>query len=426
MTVDRKETEITTPVEFFAIQPKPVTNFLDSSDPDLSQLSSQSSPNKSASYYSEPIFTITKSPSHNDNVAPKLDSEFFYAGACFSGNQVSKKTRDEIMSERLAERRRRFREAPSHRDTLLEVESLLNRANRFNESRSSLSRMGAMRGLRAADRLNRFNEALSRISREERRTESPLQTMMRGSEIIRTLDRMEDREDNSSELDNIYASIQRVENTNQVHSQSDSSEEPDNDDMVTIETPISVIVDGINSQADKKKNSKKVTVEFHTVDEANSEVTGEITIYNITKDLKEVKTFFVGQIIGNNLKHRFQTRAWDAEITTDLNYWTKFKEFPSDWKESFYKEDFDGDIDSLPVIFMRWKELFFINENQRVSEVFGQTPSFHGFYYVCMNKFTGEIKGFYFSRECETQELALNHVSERDYSVCPPVFSFMS
>jgi len=221
--------------------------------------------------------------------------------------------------------------------------------------------------------------------------------------------------------------LAEVDNTtSRIVSQTDSSEEPDNDDMVTIETPISVIVDGINTEADKKKNSKKVTVEFHTVDEANSEITGEITIYDITKDLKEVKTFFVGQIIGNNLKHRFQTRAWDAEITTDLNYWTKFKEFPSDWKENFYDEDFDGDVDSLPVIFMRWKELFFINENQRVSEVFGQAPSFHGFYYVCMNKFTGEIKGFYFSRECETQELTLNHASERDYSVCPPVFSFMS
>lgn len=49
---------------------------------------------------------------------------------------------------------------------------------------------------------------------------------------------------NSSEFDTL---IQRVQNNqNQVHSQTESSEEPDNDDMITIETPISVIVDDIN------------------------------------------------------------------------------------------------------------------------------------------------------------------------------------
>ena len=62
------------------------------------------------------------------------------------------------------------------------------------------------------------------------------------SELVRSLDRM--REMNSSEFDTL---IQRVQNNqNQVHSQTESSEEPDNDDMITIETPISVIVDDIN------------------------------------------------------------------------------------------------------------------------------------------------------------------------------------
>ena len=55
----------------------------------------------------------------------------------------------------------------------------------------------------------------------------------------------------------------------------------------------------------------------------------------------------------------------------------------------------DGGAISLPAhsathIFMRWKEKFFVN----VGPECGLTIA--GFYYVCLDRRTGEVEGFYF------------------------------
>jgi hypothetical protein len=65
-------------------------------------------------------------------------------------------------------------------------------------------------------------------------------------------------------------------------------------------------------------------------------------------------------------------------------------------------------------IYMRWKETFLV-PNHHVSAIHG--ASFAGFYYICYQRSTSRIKGYYFFRHHKDwfQELNLDHVSERGF-----------
>ncbi|KAF9578230.1 hypothetical protein BGW38_006082 [Lunasporangiospora selenospora] len=70
------------------------------------------------------------------------------------------------------------------------------------------------------------------------------------------------------------------------------------------------------------------------------------------------------------------------------------------------------DFRESDVIFMRWKEHFLVPDH-RVQGING--ASFAGFYYICYNKRTGEINGYYWHKTSEKfQELILKHVPERN------------
>lgn len=49
-----------------------------------------------------------------------------------------------------------------------------------------------------------------------------------------------------------------------------------------------------------------------------------------------------------------------------------------------------------PYIFMRWKELFFVNCSDEGSLTIA------GFYYICLGRKTGRVNGFYF--DCNSQQ----------------------
>jgi hypothetical protein len=53
----------------------------------------------------------------------------------------------------------------------------------------------------------------------------------------------------------------------------------------------------------------------------------------------------------------------------------------------------DGDV-----VFMRWKEHFLVPDH-RVEGITG--ASFAGFYYICYNKRTGDINGYYYHQSSE-------------------------
>ncbi|KAG0054299.1 GID complex subunit 4, VID24 [Gryganskiella cystojenkinii] len=73
-----------------------------------------------------------------------------------------------------------------------------------------------------------------------------------------------------------------------------------------------------------------------------------------------------------------------------------------------------SDFRSEDVVFMRWKEHFLVPDH-KVQGISG--ASFAGFYYICYNKPTGQISGYYFHQASEKfQQLSLNHVEERSFA----------
>ena len=190
------------------------------------------------------------------------------------------------------------------------------------------------------------------------------------------------------------------------------------------------IVDGT---ASKKKipSSCDVTVEINTIDENSSECSGILTINGLSDRYKEYKSYFVGQVIDNSRTHKFETRAWNSSLESDKRYWSKFSEFPSSWKSSIDNISKIEDLEKPKGLFMRWKECFVEKmeaENSDKTDL--PAPSFSGFYYICLNKDSGEIKGFYYADNTERQELNLNYVDNTrgniDNGEVPgPVFEWM-
>jgi len=119
------------------------------------------------------------------------------------------------------------------------------------------------------------------------------------------------------------------------------------------------------------------------------------------KNNKPVETFWEGEIIDNKL-HAFWTNKWSADMRTDIEYWSRFAAFrdlkggPSAkiWSTPSLKE--------YPYIFMRWKEAHFITKTEQ------NLLTIQGFYYICMSRQTGAVKGYYYDPDCTPfQELEL-------------------
>uniref|UniRef100_A0A3Q3W142 Uncharacterized protein n=1 Tax=Mola mola TaxID=94237 RepID=A0A3Q3W142_MOLML len=127
-------------------------------------------------------------------------------------------------------------------------------------------------------------------------------------------------------------------------------------------------------------------------------------------------TFFVGEIISR--KRPFLTRKWDADEDVDRKHWGKFKPFYQ-YAKSFNTDDFDYEaLDSGDYIFMRWKEQFLVPDHT-IKDISG--ASFAGFYYICFQKSTATVEGYYYHRSSEWyQSLNLNHV--REHSM--PIYEF--
>ncbi|KAG0324873.1 hypothetical protein BGZ99_001339 [Dissophora globulifera] len=158
-------------------------------------------------------------------------------------------------------------------------------------------------------------------------------------------------------------------------------------------------------------SSYEVMVDIKDVNLKDSSICGYLHINGLTVDYPELTTFFDAEIIGN--AHSFVTKKWDADVKTDKEHWTMFKQFES-MSETFSEEKFKYDFKGQDVIFMRWKEHFLVPDH-RVDAIVG--ASFAGFYYICYNKLTGEIDGFYFHRSSEKfQKLTLTHIADRSVS----------
>lgn len=98
----------------------------------------------------------------------------------------------------------------------------------------------------------------------------------------------------------------------------------------------------------------------------------------------------------------------------DRKHWNKFSSFQS-YSKSFNDDRFDYDyLKNSDHVFMRWKELFLVPDHT-IRDISG--ASFAGFYYICFQKSTSTIEGYYYHRSSEWyQSLMLNHLDEHSTS----------
>jgi len=144
------------------------------------------------------------------------------------------------------------------------------------------------------------------------------------------------------------------------------------------------------------RNSYPVTVEIKYVDVEKSCLSGYLTITGLTKEYNILTTFFEAEIIGE--KHHFLTRKWDADESKDRGHWGKFPGFApysSCFNNDNFYRNFHENFEKSDYVFMRWKESFLV-PNHHVKSIDG--ASYDGFYYICYQKSTDSITGYYYHR----------------------------
>ncbi|KAF9993617.1 hypothetical protein BGZ80_003956 [Entomortierella chlamydospora] len=114
---------------------------------------------------------------------------------------------------------------------------------------------------------------------------------------------------------------------------------------------------------------------------------------------------------GSRFRGKQKSGTVSYDVMVDIKM--RFKPFEP-MIDTFASEKFKYDFKDKDVIFMRWKEHFLVPDH-RVEGING--ASFAGFYYICYNKSTGEIDGYYFHRLSEKfQKLMLTHVEDQPLS----------
>lgn len=177
---------------------------------------------------------------------------------------------------------------------------------------------------------------------------------------------------------------------------------------------LGALYDGSRFKGVQKCGTSKynVLVDIQHVDLKASKISGYLNIEGLTNECPELTTFFEGEIIGPH--YSFLTRKWQAQQSIDACHWGKFPSFEP-FLHNFNDDDFSYDPHSNDFIYMRWKEHFLVPDH-RVSNIDG--ASFAGFYYICYQRSTNEIKGFYFYHNNQEwyQQLILQHVEEHAFS----------
>uniref|UniRef100_A0A3B3T7T3 GID complex subunit 4 homolog n=2 Tax=Mormyridae TaxID=31092 RepID=A0A3B3T7T3_9TELE len=165
-----------------------------------------------------------------------------------------------------------------------------------------------------------------------------------------------------------------------------------------------------------KGNSYDVEVVLQHVTMEESYLCGYLKIKGLTEEYPSLTTFFAGEIISK--KRPFLTRKWDADEDVDRKHWGKFQAFYQ-YAKIFNSDDFDyEELKSSDYVFMRWKEQFLVPDHT-IKDISG--ASFAGFYYICFQKSTATIEGYYYHRSSEWyQSLNLTHVPEHS----APIYEF--
>ncbi|OAD66027.1 hypothetical protein PHYBLDRAFT_6932, partial [Phycomyces blakesleeanus NRRL 1555(-)] len=137
-------------------------------------------------------------------------------------------------------------------------------------------------------------------------------------------------------------------------------------------------------------SSYEVVVDIQRVDLNESMLSGYLNIKGLTTEFPELTTYFEGEIIGP--KHSFLTRKWQTQQIIDRRHWERFDSFKP-YLEIFNRDGFVYDPTNKDFVYMRWKEQFLVPDH-RVHTIDG--ASFAGFYYICYQRSTNKIIGFYY------------------------------
>ena len=135
----------------------------------------------------------------------------------------------------------------------------------------------------------------------------------------------------------------------------------------------------------------------------NCTLFGRLTICNLYPERKsETTTFFTGEIISE--KNPFLTRKWEADFDIDLLHWSKFSVHFKKFETTFNDDNFDYEaLLNADAVFMRWKELLVVPRGTTDSEE-SEICSFSGFYYICMDKESGSIEGYYYQKSANVND----------------------
>ncbi|KAA8496416.1 Glucose-induced degradation protein 4-like [Porphyridium purpureum] len=131
-----------------------------------------------------------------------------------------------------------------------------------------------------------------------------------------------------------------------------------------------------------------VNVRILSTDYARGTLCGVMEAVNVPKTPSPVLTFWEGEIIDNRNAF-FHTGRWDASREHDLQHWSKFDAFAPLRSRVMRDGGVNIDLSDSRHVFMRWKEEFFVN----VGPDCGLTID--GFYYLCLDRETGFLEGYY-------------------------------
>lgn len=144
----------------------------------------------------------------------------------------------------------------------------------------------------------------------------------------------------------------------------------------------------------RESDEWRVNVHIQALDLERGTVSGSMEALDVPKAESPVVTFWHGEIIDNN-NYYFWTRRWGAEVSNDMDHWNQFAPF-AEVREAVQRDGGDDlDLSESRYVFMRWKERFFVN----VGEDCGLTIA--GFYYLCLDRRTGHILGYYYDPRSE-------------------------
>jgi len=145
-----------------------------------------------------------------------------------------------------------------------------------------------------------------------------------------------------------------------------------------------------------KGNQYDVEVILQYVNIEECYLCGYLKIKGLTEEYPTLTTFFDGEIISQ--KHPFLTRKWEADEDVDRKHWSKFLSFYQ-YAKNFNSDNFDYEsLQNSDYVYMRWKEHFLVPDHT-IRDIHG--ASFAGFYYICFQKSTASIEGYYFHRNSE-------------------------